>query len=189
MLKSKSVYYLLFFLLCTTLIPAQERVEGLIINEIFLDAFSPFNNWIEIYNPTNDALTLSQFAISTFLTPNLFQGEAFVIEKNDYFLICAGNNVTSKKKQDQDKMIIIKELQLVGDGGIIQIGTKEKGMNGYDICKYGIDYYSDQDNRYKNKELVPFCPGGISYSRNTSNAALEESNFYESEPTPFCKNK
>lgn len=192
MFKQKLII-LTALLLCANLLSAQGKIEGLIINEVFLDGDNPSNNWVEIYNPTNETLSLTQFAISTFLTPNLLSKEVIEsggikIQKNDYLLLSADENIRTKLQKDHEKIFVFSELKLVDKGGLINIGTKEKGANGFDIIKYGEDYYSSLGDVYTRLKLIPLGTNGKSFSRNKLNK-LDESDFYESEPTPLDKNK
>ncbi len=194
MKESKFFYLAALLLISAGLLTAQGKTEGLIINEVYSDANDPSKNWIEIFNPTNETLSLTQFAISTFLTPNLLDkttvdNGGIKVDKGDYILLCADDKMKSKYAKKQDKIFVFKELKMVDLAGVINIGTKKKGNDGYDIIKYGEDVYSASIKEVATATLIPFSRNGQSYSRNTKGKSFEEKNYYESEPTPLDKNK
>lgn len=194
MQKLKFFYLAALILISAKSLNAQGKAGGLIINEVYLDRTDPSKNWIEVHNPTNETLSLTQFAISTFLTPNLLdkatvENGGIKVEKNDYILLSADAQIKNKNQQQQNKIFVFGELKLVDKAGLINIGTKEKGNDGYDIIKYGEDIYSTLVKDVANAKLIPLSSNGKSFSRNTKGVSLSDRDFYESEPTPFEKNK
>lgn len=188
-MKQKLIYFSLFAVCFILNLTAQSKVEGLVISEVYLNEKMPAENWIEIYNPTNEPLTMSCFAISTFLTPNLLQRKDIVVNKNEYVIISASENYKIKKKKNNDIIIVMKELQMIDKGGLITIGTIEKNINFYDTIKYGNDVYSNEIKEYVNKKLVPFSKNNKSFSRKMDKSVLYQSEYYETDVTPLEKNK
>ncbi len=189
MKKPKLIYFIIIISCCAFISNAQEKVEGLVINEVYFNESDSSQNWMEIYNPSKEPLTLSIFSLSTFLTPNLLQNKEIIIDKDGYIILCASENFKSKMKRDENKIIVFSELKMLDKGGIVTIGIKEKGIDWYDTIKYGEDLYSKEMKGITNKKIIPFSANGKSFSRKKDKELIAQSDFYETEPTPLEINK
>jgi hypothetical protein len=111
------------------------------------------------------------------------------VAPKDYILLCADGQMKNSYESKQGKMFVFKALKMVGKAGVINIGTGEKGADGYDIIKYGQDVYSSDIKGITNATLIPFSTNGKSYSRKIEGVSLEDKNYYESTATQLDNNK
>ncbi len=82
--KGKTFLILLFgTIIMPIILYSQNAVNGLIINEVYLEETKPENNWIEIYNPSDKEMTLEQFRLSHIRTINVLPPD---IRKEEGFI-------------------------------------------------------------------------------------------------------
>ena len=178
MIKSKFLYLLAFLLISAKLITPQQKAEGLVINEVFLNKDNPSNNWVEIYNPTKETLFLEKFSLSTISPENLLD-KAIVnnggikLNPDDYILLCCEQN---KIFSNKEKVYYIKYLDYLSEGGIISIKTKDKKLDGVDILRYGNSSITSWTG-ISEKQVVPLVTNVKSYSRKNNSKKIGD-DFY-----------
>jgi len=91
-------------------VAAEENINRLIMSEIYLDEDEPSKNWIEVYNPTDEPLTLIRLRLSTLLTPNILPNtlkDGIEIMPEQCLVICADEN----RVEPTSKKVKIKSLR------------------------------------------------------------------------------
>lgn len=189
MIKKKFLYLLAFLLISAKLISAQQKANGLVISEVYLDKDIPTNSWVEIYNPTKETLSLEKFSLSTIGPANLLDASiikngGIKLDPGDFIILCCEQNKTLNNKE---KVFNVKFLNYLSEGGIITVITQSLGIEGVDLLRYGNSSLTLWDG-VSDKQVIPFSLNGKSYSRkdNSKNVGKD---FYESELTPLGKNK
>ncbi|MGC9384886.1 MAG: lamin tail domain-containing protein [Kosmotogaceae bacterium] len=182
------LYFPLTFLL------AQEECKGLIFNEVYLDKDNPGNSWIEIYNPTENALTLEAIRYSHIKTTNMLpdsiqKSGGVVINPGDYLIITSTKENFSLAVKS--KNLLLPDISNFDLGGFMALTTKKIGISGIDAFKYGDPDKSAGFKNYKDKPLINFSTNGKSFSRklDNNNGIISVSDFYETEPTKGSANK
>ena len=180
-------------LLVTISISAQEKVSGLIINEVYLDKKQPAKNWIEIFNPTGNQLTLERLRISDFTTINVLpmnikESGGINVEAGQYIVLCADKKHIKKKDIN---FFHVDALKYLSDGGFIAIRTKDLSEDYADAFRFGKPEFSSYIKGLLGDYVIQFSKSNKSYSREITGAEnnLNISDFYESSPTPGYKNK
>ena len=187
--------HIVMFLVIATIIGqqtsfAEENIDRLIMSEVYLDENDPSKNWIEVYNPTDELLTLIRLRLSTLLTPNILHkdyNEGIEILPNQRIVLCAEeNNIKSNVVK-----VEIKPLSITLRGGFIGIETKkEKGNNfkkeNVDMIRYGNPERSSYVRAFSDIQVIPTKINERSYSRDISliDNSIDVSIFHESIPTP-----
>ncbi|MBN1291558.1 MAG: hypothetical protein JXB48_06930 [Candidatus Latescibacteria bacterium] len=194
MSKSYMLVFLLFLITGLSInknsVFAEENVNRLIMSEIYLDEDEPSKNWIEVYNPTDEPLTLMRLRLSTLLTPNILPPEykegIEILPKNRIVLCALDKNIETNAVK-----VEIIPLSVTLRGGFIGIETKkEKGVinkeENVDVIRFGDSERSSYVKAFSNIQVIPMQKNGKSFSRDIS---IQNSNntlpsFIESDPTP-----
>ena len=185
---SKYLGIMFIILLMNVCISARNPLSGLVITEIFLDNNSPRNNWIEVYNPTDEPLLLEMFRLSHIRTINVLQrnDRDIGIKPNEIIILCSDKKMFNKHYHKLKTTIIeVSALSQITDGGFISLRTKDNPETGGDIVRYGIPTKSSIVQNIAGDFVVQFSKNK-SYARKiivtTDGEYLSE--FNQLDPTP-----
>ena len=182
-------------LIATLPLTAQDQGKGLIVSEVCLDADSPSNNWIEIYNPTENPLTLERIRQSGVETldvlPLSVQREGGIaIAPGAYLVLCADKAQLESVWGETLMPITVIPLGYLEKGGFITLVTKDLGEAGKDGFRYGDPDESNYIGDYLGDQVLGFSENGLSYSRLIleSDSGLLLADFAITVPTPGRRN-
>lgn len=193
--KILSFYLLITFIPCAYNSFSQGHSKGIIINEVYFDKAKPVNNWIEIYNPTNQSLTLERFRLSHVRSLNVLPAGirkrgGLIIHPNEYYIICANKNQFKSLWGNQKNVLEIPLLSFLSDGGYVVLFTGEFKDTGIDAFRYGK---AERTQRYSffTNQVLELSNDGKSYSRELTvdSGNIITGNFINSSPTPGKPNK
>ena len=171
---------------------AQVTNTSLIVTEVYLDSITTSNCWIEIYNPTDKALTLQRFRISHIRTINVLpqstqnQGGIEVPAKS-CIVLCADKGQMEKTYGVNAIFIEVPAIKKIGGGGFLGILTKNRPETQNGIVRYGDPARSSYVREFATKEVLNFSKYGKSKARIATKKASSmtlSSSFLETTPTP-----
>ncbi len=193
--KNRIIFlFIVILFLSKAMLFAQVESKGLIFNEVYLDKSQPTKSWIEIYNPTESALTLEAVRYSHIKTTNVLPDSiqckgGILLNPKEYLILVAGKN--NIQLLTNIKCVLLPVIANFDAGGFMALTTKSLGRLGIDAFKYGNQDKTAGFKNYKDKPTVNFSINGKSYSRELviANGITTISNFYETEPTMGSPNK
>ena len=168
---------------------AEENINRLIMSEIYLDENDPSKNWIEVYNPTDNPLTLIRLRLSTLLTPNILPPEykdGIILSANEKIIICADKDFLGSVSQSGITIIEAEYLKVTRSGGFLAIANKENTSIPIDVMRYGSPYRSDHVKAFSEIQVIPLANNGRSYSRTirAKNGSVSITDFFKSAQSP-----
>ncbi|MBI9069952.1 MAG: hypothetical protein JEY94_00040 [Melioribacteraceae bacterium] len=161
---------------------AQNPLKGLIITEVLLSEKNPSNSWIEIYNPTDDILTLEKLRLSTIRTVNMLDQE-YRINPGESVLVCFNDEQFRKTYSFKNIQTIECELfKYLSDEGFIAITTKDNRETGGDI----VYFKKEKTGLEKNVENTVVFSKEKSFKRQIvqTKGQIKLDQFQEAIPTP-----
>jgi hypothetical protein len=190
-LKIVSFLLTILFLAGGSGITAQESAGHLVINQVCLNNIQPGITWIEIYNPTDNALTLERFRISHLRTINALPDSikkvgGIKIGAGECVILCADENQFRSFYKKTIKVVKAKALLQIAAGGFLAITTKGTDITKGEIVRYGKEEWSSKIAEIAGKQVVGFLEEGKSYVRKIekSVAGISVSDFTESTANP-----
>jgi hypothetical protein len=165
-------------------VDAGSKIGRLVISEIHLLSPDSPENWFEIYNPTNEPLTLYEYRTSNVMSMNILPADirkngGLLMNPKDFVIICADS---SGFPQAKCLFFESSALMSLSEGGYISITTKESEDEGIDLCRYGNPYWSIEFTIANKIEAIDFLNNsGESYERIIP---YEPIKFVKKTPTP-----
>lgn len=198
MIRIKKIYslcLLITFILFPYYSNSQTHSKGLIINEVYFEKEKAVNNWIEIYNPTNQSLTLKRFRLSHVRTLNVLPAEirkrgGLTIHPNEYYIICANKEKFKISWGNKKNVLEIPLLSFLSDGGYVVLFTGESKDTGIDAFRYGKPEKTEKYSFFS-EQVLDLSGDGKSYSRELKidSGNIIALDFIKSSPTPGKPNK
>jgi len=184
------------FLLLPVPTIGQEKIEQLILSEVYLDNAEPLRCWIEVYNPADRALVLERFRLSHIKTINVFSKEiqdrgGIEVQPGEYLVLCADSDLFSATYGTEIKPIAVDGLSHLASGGFLVIATKGGKEHKGTITRYGEAERSSHAAGLAGAQVLGFSREGKSYSRRIVKTPTGDSvsDFSQSTPTPGKPNK
>jgi len=195
--KNQIILLVILLILYNTLsVSAQNIAKGLIISEVYMDDVQPFENWIEVYNPTDKPLILDRFRISHIRTINVLPADirksgGICVEPDKYLILCTDIEQFKAIWGKQIEAVAVEAFAQLVEGGFIAIITKNLGEKDSDGFRYGNPSQSSQVKNQFGAQVLSILKNGKSYSRNIEKMADSVSilDWYESFPTPGSLNE
>lgn len=186
--KSTQAIALFLTLLISTVVFASNPLSGLVITEVFLDSTMSGNSWIEIYNPTNNSLVLEKLRLSNIRTTNVLPDlkDEIKVNAKEIIILCADMEIFEKLYGKlQNRIIEVKALTMLSNGGFISLATKNNHETGGDIIRYGVREMSLKAHSRAGNYIIQFSENK-SFSRKIVESVIGESisEFQKSNPTP-----
>ncbi len=167
--------------------------NGLIFSEVCLNNVAPNTNWLEVFNPTDKALTLARFRLSHVKTINMLPDSiqkkgGIVIKPGDYLLIAATKNINELFGK---KLIVLSGLANLLKGGFFALSTQNLSEADIDILRYGNPSKSEKVLSFAGKSVVGYSKDGYSISRyfEKYGSGVKIFGLFESIQTPGSTNK
>lgn len=165
----------------------QEIPNGLIITEIMLD-IEHNDVWIEIFNTTENPIVLNSMRTSNVRSLNILPPEAkksggYVINKNEFLIMCGSKNTFVKLYGDCPNLIEVNSLLRLDKGGFIVINNLDKTITSGNLVRFGKNDLSKAVvDIIPDSEVLEFRNDNKSYSRIKTTAVL--TNWTISNPSP-----
>jgi hypothetical protein len=195
--KLKVIAFLLsvFFLGVINVITAQESADHLVISQVSVNNDQPGKSWLEIYNPTDNALVLERFRLSHLRSINVLPQEirnegGIKVGAGKYIVLCADENLFKSSFGDEVKAIYVKALSRVTSGGFLAITTTGAGGAKGIVVRYGKRESSSNIAELAGDQVIGFSEEGKSYTRKIerSGTGIIISDFIESYAHPGKSN-
>lgn len=190
-LKIFSFLLLVFLLAGVKEITAQEPADHLVISQVCLNNNQPGESWIEVYNPTDNALVLARFRVSNLKTinvlPDAVNKEGGVkVGPGEYVILCADENLFKSSYGNQVKVVNVNALSRIAAGGFLIITTKGAGEAKGAVVRYGKKEVSFKIAELAGDQAINFSNEGKSFTRKVekTRTGITVSDFTESVANP-----
>ncbi|MFC1564585.1 hypothetical protein ACFL6G_06580 [candidate division KSB1 bacterium] len=193
--KPYLVMFLSLVLIMTLIVPVFSQIakNKLVFSEVFLDKEKPQKSWLEVFNPTSEALVLYGFRISHVYTSNLLpkaKKSTYQVKPGEYLLLCANERVFRENWGEIDNLVVVPGISSFIDGGFIALYTNNNKDKGVDAFRYGRSEKSKKYETAFGTQVLEFTANGKSWIRNIEiiESSTKILDFQESAPTPGKKN-
>ncbi len=182
-MKTKKINFLLVLLVLLfpfVILNAQNFSGTLVFTRVHLEKENPIYNWIEVYNQTSKQKTLGKLFVSNIKTlnvlpPDIRKAGGIKLSPKQFVILCANRKEFEKKWENNNKKIIeVKALNMLSEGGYISVSTSEGELNDFDLFRYGKPSFSSNHEDLLQYQVIPFSDGTKIYKRKINNNAFDK---------------
>ncbi|MFZ2324264.1 MAG: hypothetical protein WAV89_11290 [Ignavibacteriaceae bacterium] len=151
-------------------IKAQSVSKQLVFTKAMIDKKTS-QVWFEVFNPSDESMTLSSFRISGVKSPNILPADirrnnGIVLNYGERLIICGDKQSFENAYENNSKIVEIEALKNIGDGGFVAMNYMDGIENAGNIIRFGDRSNSLQvSDKVGDDQLLGVTNDGLYYAR------------------------
>ncbi|MFC1729902.1 hypothetical protein ACFL6I_06150 [candidate division KSB1 bacterium] len=173
----------------------KEIEPGLVFSEVYLYNDHPESNWLEVYNASDSAMTLTALHLSNVTVLNVLSEEQvssgdLLIEPDHALILCADEDWFKSNWGDEFQLVEVDKLLTITatvNGGFIFLGTGVWGNLDIDGFQYGTNpQVTEEQAELFGAQVLSYLRNGNSWSRTIMKSIekVEVTLYYQTAPSP-----